>query len=747
MKTFLKKKQVIQSLNSHLLTLLPIQDAHETYQLPASSLVCAARFDVLSKYIYAKLWRRNVAAEWRSKVYFESQNIFGFKEGDASGKDSHADYINGFEDLLNSVKRNGFTGFLPVGAGDVIIDGVHRLGAALAFNREVPVIKFDVEPARYDYKFFLERGLDAEVADAMALEFCRLSPNMVIAVVFPIAKGKSREVQSILKEYGQVAYEKQVVFSEIGRHNLIRQLYRNEAWLGKDGEITSGLRHHVEKRFVNNLPVTFYFLVSRDVATLKEAKSRIRALFDLQNDSIHINDTYEETLRIAEQVLTPNSLHFFNHAQPWLSPKFSGMFKEYQQEVKHQGLDKDSLCIDSGSVLAVYGLRDTNDLDYMHFDGMLSRGFNSNISDHNAELTHHIAPLGDLLFDPRNYFYYDSMKFLSLQALRGMKERRNEAKDIKDVLLIDSVRGNVQNSARIWRGLRFSSRKAYENITHFELWKIKNILPQSWHPFARKIYHAPFYLSQSFGTMDRKIKYKGFNVHYSRGTSLISWIHTGNTYEPELTWKILETLKKKERPVMLDIGANIGLISLNVLAALPHVHIFAFEPGPHQFSYFKKTILDNGLRDRISLENAALSFESGKADFSVHESAHASGDGFFDTGRAGRAKKIEVQVKTLDEWWHAAGQPAVDVVKMDTEGAEYWVLQGARSFLGACKPIIFLEISEENLQMYPYDAMMIMDFFTENGYALKTLADMPVMAGQLSETLKSTQDFMAAPRK
>src|SRR5688572_11576112 len=126
MKKRLPKSEVIKSINSHLLTLLPFQETHETDELPAIDLLSCERFDVLSKYLYAKLTLLGVANDWRSQVYFELQKIFGgFNENDGSGKNSYADYINVFDNLLNSIKVDGFKNeisFLPVGNHNVIID-------------------------------------------------------------------------------------------------------------------------------------------------------------------------------------------------------------------------------------------------------------------------------------------------------------------------------------------------------------------------------------------------------------------------------------------------------------------------------------------------------------------------------------------------------------------------------------------------------------------------------------------------
>ena len=746
-KAVIPRTKVISSINSHLLPMLPIKVHHEQFTFKPSDLLTPCRFDLLAKYLYAKHKHIGSAMEWATHVYKEHLRAFGgFHEGDHSGKNNFLSFKESFDKVLDAIQQDGFIddiSLVPIGRDRVIIDGSHRLAACLFYQKPIDTVYFDTEPACYDFSYFIDNGLSLDIADAMALEYCRLNSKMLIAVIFPVARDRDDEIQEILEEYGQIAYKKQIQFSKIGRHNLIRQLYRNESWLGRDGEITTGLRHHVEKRFLNTRSVKFFFLVCSDISRIKEAKARIRALFDLENDSIHINDTHKETLRIAEQILTPNSVHFMNHAQPWLSKNFSSMFKEYQREIKKQNMNKDSLCIDSGSVLAVYGLRDTADLDYLHFENEMALNVNSKISAHNAELVYHAAPLGDLLFDPRNYFYYDGMKFLSLSALRKMKEKRNEAKDIKDMLLIDSLQDDVPNMSRFWRNMRFFFKKFYEGIIHFELWKIKNVIPESWHPIARRVYHAPFYFSQSFGPLNRKINYKGFILNYRRGTSLIFRIHTGKTYEPELTWKILEMLKRKEHPVFMDIGANIGLITLNVLGALPHARVFAFEPGPHQYSLFKKTILENGLEQKVFLFGEALGHEVGDAYFNVHNTKDASGDGFFDTGRSGDTVKIKVPVNTLDCWWIGANKPHIDVVKMDAEGAEHWILMGAVGFLNECRPVIFLEISDANLKMYPYGMEDIVEHLGKCRYELRTLGGDLVQFGQIREVAKTTQDFIA----
>lgn len=218
-------------------------------------------------------------------------------------------------------------------------------------------------------------------------------------------------------------------------------------------------------------------------------------------------------------------------------------------------------------------------------------------------------------------------------------------------------------------------------------------------------------------------KYAGFVVLYSEGTSLISSLQaTSDLYEPELVaalWREIQTTNAK---FFLDVGANIGLVSLAVLKKYADLRIEAFEPGQHQSRLFEATIRYNHLETRIRLHREALGDHNGETDFFVHASEHVSGDGFVDTGRAGSAKKVRVAVQRLDEWWKESGKPRIPVVKIDTEGAELLILKGAVQFLEICRPTLFLEIWPENLIHYPYESQDVLIWLSKHGYRLETLA-------------------------
>ncbi len=235
-------------------------------------------------------------------------------------------------------------------------------------------------------------------------------------------------------------------------------------------------------------------------------------------------------------------------------------------------------------------------------------------------------------------------------------------------------------------------------------------------------------------------------MHYSKGTSLLECIRGGLVYEPDVSQQLVRALKRSGSPTCLDIGANIGLITLNILAEVPEAHVVAFEPGPHQAGLLQETVAANRLTDRVTVVRSALSHQTGSARFAVHHSRHASGDGFFDTHRAGRTSMIEVPVTTLDNWWRAAGETHVDAIKIDTEGAELWVLQGGEAMLNHCHPLVVFELHPKNLSVYPYQAVDIVRFLRERGYTVTTLKGDEVTEERLDKQLDSAHDCVAVYR-
>lgn len=240
--------------------------------------------------------------------------------------------------------------------------------------------------------------------------------------------------------------------------------------------------------------------------------------------------------------------------------------------------------------------------------------------------------------------------------------------------------------------------------------------------------------------------YMGMTIHYRRGMSIMDRVQHGEAFEPELCDAITAVCGSDPSPILLDIGANLGLISLALVAKNPHITIHAFEPGPIQREQLEKTICTNRLEDRIHLYPVALSESAGTVSFYTHTGRDSAKDGLMDTERGEKATKITVETTTLDTWWEIHGKPRISVIKMDTEGAELLILRGAVEVLSTCRPTLFLEIEPSNLRAYPYTARDIITFLVDKNYEITTLDGKPCTVETI-DTFTDTEDtFKATPR-
>ncbi len=432
-------------LNPNLIRLncLPSHKKITLKTLDPHLLLTCSRFDILPKYVYARYRELGIDSQWGLELYTAHLQAFnGCYEADGSGKSGIEAFVRSFNNTIDSVKNGGFDSkqsLVPIGTNGVAIDGSHRIAACLIHQKSVNVAEFGMIANSYDYVFFSYKGLASEYCDAIALEYCRLNPRAHIVSVFPSAVGKEREIRNILERHGEIFYARQVLLSRLGSVNLVRQMYDGEHWVGSFANRFEGAQNKAAECFRTDGPVRVYVYTSDDFEKVKAAKQQIRDLFGISNHSVHVNDTHEETVRLGRLLLNDNSVHFLNNAQLITFPRFQACLDNYKKVLREKGVDSECLCIDGSAVMAAYGIREARDLDYLHFgyDNLTFDYPHELIGSHNSEIAHHVTTRDDIIFNPRNHFYYDGVKFASLNVIRALKQKRGEPKDFDDVALID----------------------------------------------------------------------------------------------------------------------------------------------------------------------------------------------------------------------------------------------------------------------------------------------------------------------
>ncbi len=166
---------------------------------------------------------------------------------------------------------------------------------------------------------------------------------------------------------------------------------------------------------------------------------------------------------------------------------------------------------------------------------------------------------------------------------------------------------------------------------------------------------------------------------------------------------------------IIDAGANIGNHAVYFAKLCGAKKIFAFEPLRQTFKILERNIQLNA-PEKIQCFNFALGSAEGKADLRKYslDNLGATVLGVSDAG--------QYPVLPLDSFEF----DALDVIKIDVEGAEVSVLEGARQTLAKFRPVIVTEIlpetnqvSDEKLKALNYrrvDALSDRDFvYCHNG--------------------------------
>ncbi|HVF13358.1 MAG TPA: FkbM family methyltransferase [Acidimicrobiales bacterium] len=152
----------------------------------------------------------------------------------------------------------------------------------------------------------------------------------------------------------------------------------------------------------------------------------------------------------------------------------------------------------------------------------------------------------------------------------------------------------------------------------------------------------------------------------------------------------------KADAVCLDVGANIGLYSLGLSALVPEGRVFAFEPSPSAFGHLQANLHVNGATNVVA-SNLAVSDATGTVDF--HDFSFFSAGSFSSdeasllSSESYGSESFAAATTTIDEFVADRGLERVDFVKIDVEGAELSVLEGAEKTLTTYRPTTVLEFN------------------------------------------------------
>ena len=411
--------------------------------------IISERFDLIAKLLYIQNYDKKIDSKFYIDLYKQHIDVFNKNWEHPGTKTNIEDFTSAFNKLIESFQNNGYNNRFPIemGKNNVIITGAHRLMISLYYNIEPTLIYKENNGCIYNYDFFLHRNnywrrnneqyndLNQIYADTIALEYIKQNKNARCMVTYPVAYkyNQTANIMKVIEKYGFLYYKKEIKLNKNGICNLIKELYRGEHWIG--GMFPNNSCGGKFDICYSDEPITLFVIDFKNLDKLIEFKEKCRTFFDLNKHSLHISDYTKDTFRIASSLCNKNSLDFLNHGTNNISQNTKKLLISYFDNLNE---DNNDYILTSSVILELFGLRNAKDLDYIHKNDNTLQLQNTGV--HNGIwLSYYSEPKNELLYNPNHYFYFNGFKFVSLNIIKIMKQKRNEEKDKRDVKLIETI--------------------------------------------------------------------------------------------------------------------------------------------------------------------------------------------------------------------------------------------------------------------------------------------------------------------
>ena len=207
--------------------------------------------------------------------------------------------------------------------------------------------------------------------------------------------------------------------------------------------------------------------------------------------------------------------------------------------------------------------------------------------------------------------------------------------------------------------------------------------------------------------------YTGHRIYVdTRDVGICSHLMLEGRWEPWIEKIIAEAVKPGM--TFLDVGANFGYYTLLSAAWVGAAgKVYSFEANPQIFRHLRKSVSINGFDGWVTLHNLAVHAEEATLRFSYTD--EYSGGGSTMGGPQG-SHQVEVRAAPLDAL--LADVPAVNVMKVDVEGAEPYVFQGARALMDRSPDLtLIVEFHEGSTRPILPPLQYLQNFITQ-GFAL-----------------------------
>lgn len=193
----------------------------------------------------------------------------------------------------------------------------------------------------------------------------------------------------------------------------------------------------VNRRFIQNFNMQF-------IRTKIKPETTNLIVYVLQEKPVLLNGsilfTGSDAVAVIRSLFNRNSLNSLYYGKYKYDKNFLYMIKKFKEELNSIGISTNDCVVDSSAVMALYGLRRINDLDFLCLKEISAPLKSADC--HDQYIKYYGKTMDSLIYNPEYYLWFEGVKFITLEVLEEFKKNRGEKKDKRDLMLI-SVKLNA----------------------------------------------------------------------------------------------------------------------------------------------------------------------------------------------------------------------------------------------------------------------------------------------------------------
>lgn len=254
-----------------------------------------------------------------------------------------------------------------------------------------------------------------------------------------------------------------------------------------------------------------------------------------------------------------------------------------------------------------------------------------------------------------------------------------------------------------------------------------------------------------FGKHKRVIERNGlkYEIDLAEGIELSLFLF--GKYQKHITQNSF--LRIHENDVIVDIGANVGLMTLQFAQLVPKGRVYSFEPTHYALDRLKKNLsLNPEVAKNVTVINAFVSVNStSDPKMIAYSSWRVNGEKIDNEHpyHKGTAKDTQgVGSVSLDDYVEEQKMEKIDLIKVDTDGNEKEVFLGAAKAIAKYRPKIIFEITQYLLDEKKMGFDFYIDYFGKLNYKMMdTVTDTEVTIHNYMKYIPKDggTDFIAIP--